>query len=114
MEFRPEKIYLVNGVTDLRNGIDGYAHIIEGSFQMSPMTDAMFIFCNRAHNKIKILYWDKTGFWLLYKRLEKGTFKFPKQENGYITVSEQQLRWLLEGMSITQKRAFKEVKAKFC
>lgn len=114
MEFNPEKIYLVAGATDLRAGIDGYAHIVESTFQMSPMTDAMFLFCNRAHNKLKILYWDKTGFWLLYKRLEKGTFKFPKEENGSIVITEQQLRWLLEGLNIQQKRAFKEVKAEFC
>lgn len=114
MEFRPEKIYLVSGATDLRTGIDGYAHIVESTIHLPPMSDCMFLFCNKAHNKIKILYWDKNGFWLLYKRLEKGTFKYPKEENGSVVISEQQLRWLLEGLNIYQKRAFKEVKAQFC
>ena len=113
MEFKPEKIYLAAGATDLRAGIDGYAHIVENSFEMKAMTDAMFIFCNRSRNKIKILYWDKNGFWLLYKRLEKGTFKYPRENTESIVITEQQLRWLLEGLNIWQKRAFKEVKAEY-
>jgi transposase len=113
MEFKPEKIYLVSGVTDLRAGIDGYAHIVESTLHLSPVSDCMFLFCNRAHNKLKILYWDRNGFWLLYKRLEKGTFKFPKQENGSIAITEQQLRWLLEGLNIEQKRAFRDVNAEY-
>ena len=114
MEFKPEKIYLVLGATDLRAGIDGYAHIVQSELHLNPISDCMFLFCNKAHNKIKILYWDKTGFWLLYKRLEKGTFKFPRQQDGSIVVTEQQLRWLLEGLSITQRRAFQPVEAEFC
>ena len=113
MEFRPDHIYLVLGKTDLRAGIDGYSHLVESRAQISPLTKNMFLFCNRAHNKIKILYWDGTGYWLLYKRLEKGTFRFPKEENGTVVITEQQLRWLLEGLSIVQKRAHKKVNARY-
>ncbi len=114
MEFRPDHIYLVLGRTDLRAGIDGYAHLVESRIHLSPLTNNMFIFCNRAHNKIKILYWDGSGYWLLYKRLEKGTFKFPKNEEGSIVITEQQYRWLMEGLSIEQKRAFRKISAKYC
>ncbi len=114
MEFKPSEIYLVAGVTDLRLGIDGYAHIVQTEFKLDPLTDRMFLFCNKSHNKLKILYWDKTGFWLLYKRLEKGTFKYPRQEDGAVVLSEQQLRWLLEGLSIDQKRAFRNLDCKYC
>lgn len=113
MEFRPDQIYLVCGNTDLRAGIDGYSHLVESRIQMSALSNNMFLFCNKAHNKIKILYWDGTGYWLLYKRLEKGTFKFPKNEEGSIVITEQQYRWLMEGLSIVQKRAHKEVKARY-
>ena len=66
-------IYLISGSTDLRKGIDGYAMIVQDLYHLSPFSDALFLFCNKDHNKLKCLYWDGTGFWLLYKRLEKGT-----------------------------------------
>lgn len=114
MEFNPQQIYLIAGATDLRSGIDGYAHIVQTAFKLDPISDRMFIFCNRSHNKMKILYWDKCGFWLLYHRLEKGTFKFPKEKDGAVIITEQQLRWLLEGLGIEQERAFGEVTAPHC
>lgn len=102
------EIYFVSGCTDLRKGIDGYASIIQNLYNISPFRDALFIFCNRQYNKIKCLYWDKTGFWLLYKRLEKGTFKWIKNSDGVISITHQQLSWFLEGLGIDQKRAFKK------
>ena len=90
-------IYLVYGVTDLRKGIDAYTHIVQDRFHLDPFKDALFLFCNRNRDKLKCLYWDGTGFWLLYKRLEK-----------VLTISHQQLRWLLDGLKIEQKSAFKK------
>lgn len=69
-------IYLVQGYTDLRKGIDGFASIIQDRFKLNPFEDALYLFCNRQRDKLKCLYWDGTGFWLLYKRLEKGHFKW--------------------------------------
>lgn len=112
MTIRPEAIYLVEGVTDLRMGIDGYASIVQDRLMMNPLTPVMYCFCNRSHNKLKILYWDGTGFWLLYKRLNKGTFKWVKGENA-LHITEQQINWLLEGLNIEQKRAFTPSKAKY-
>lgn len=96
------KIFIASGSTDLRKGIDGYALIIQDVYKLSPFEDVLFIFCNRHHNKIKCLYWDGTGFWLLYKRLDKGHFKWEKK-NGLIEISHQQLGWLLQGLKIMQK-----------
>ncbi|WP_288027897.1 IS66 family insertion sequence element accessory protein TnpB [Holdemanella sp.] len=92
------EIYIVKNVTDLRKEIDGYASIVQ---------DALFIFCNKHRNKIKCMYWDGNGFWLLYKRLEKGRFQFPIRDDGIATITKQQLRWLLEGLRMEQKKLLK-------
>jgi transposase len=102
-------VYLIQGATDLRKGIDGYASIVQNNFNLSPFESSLFIFCNRDHNKIKCLYYDGNGFWLCYKRLEKKTFKWIKGESS-MSITKQQLRWLLEGLRIEQKQAFKEEK----
>lgn len=91
------EIYIVKNVTDLRKEIDGYASIIQ---------DALFIFCNKHRNKIKCMYCDGNGFWLLYKRLEKEHFQFPIRDDGIATITKQQLRWLLEGLRTEQKKTF--------
>lgn len=107
-------IYLFTGPTDLRKGIDGYAAIIENELGRAVFEDSLFLFCNRTRNKIKCLYWDGTGFWLLYKRLEKGHFQWSRS-NGENTVhiTHQQLKWLLEGLKIEQKKAFKKEEPKY-
>ena len=91
------EIYIVKNVTDLRKEIDGYASIVQ---------DALFVFCNKHRNKIKCMYWDGNGFWLLYKRLEKEHFQFPIRDDGIATITKQQLRWLLEGLRMEQKKTF--------
>ncbi|MGL4362010.1 MAG: IS66 family insertion sequence element accessory protein TnpB [Cellulosilyticaceae bacterium] len=102
-----KNIYLIQGSTDLRKGIDGYASIIQNNFELSPFDSSLYLFCNKDHNKIKCLYFDGNGFWLLYKRLEKKTFKWIKGDES-IVITKQQLRWLFEGLKIEQKQAFKE------
>ena len=62
--------------TDLRKGIDGYALIVQENYHLSPFKDELFIFCNKNRDKLKRLNWDGSGFWLLYKRLEKGHFNW--------------------------------------
>ena len=103
-----DKIYISQGYTDLRLGIDGYARIVQDEFDLNPFKNAIFLFCNKQRDKVKILYWDSSGFWLLYKRLEKGHFQWKKvKEPGVITITEQQMKWLMEGLKIEQKTAFK-------
>lgn len=103
-------IYIQVEPCDLRKGIDGYAALVNSEFNMDPMdSNSLYIFCNRNHNKLKCLYYDGTGFWLLYKRLESGTFKWSKSaDEKFLEISEQQLKWLLEGLEMEQKTAFKE------
>lgn len=86
------EIYIAYGATDLRKGIDGYANIVQSQFQLSPFSNCLYLFCNRQHNKLKCLYWDGNGFWLLYKRLEEGTFKWLKStDKQVIKITHQQL-----------------------
>ena len=101
------KIYIAQGYTDLRKGIDGYAAMIQDQFKLNPFDDALYLFCNRQRDKLKCLYWDGHGFWLLYKRLENGHFQWKKGEDGAILLTHQQLQWLLDGLKLEQKTAFK-------
>ena len=64
------KIYIMPGYTDLRLGIDGYAHIVQLDFNNDPLDGSLYIFCNKNRDKIKILQFEYDGFWLYYKRLE--------------------------------------------
>ena len=104
-DFSGSKVYLACGYTDLRRGIDGLATIIEQQFHLDPCSDALFLFCGRRTNRIKALYWEGDGFLLLYKRLEKGKFQWPRSENEALSITPQQYRWLMEGLSIQQPKA---------
>ena len=105
------KVYIALGPTDLRNNIDGLALMVERQFQLDPFDNSLFVFCNRKKNKIKILYWDKNGFWLYYRRLEEGRFHWPdkKDRNKTMAITEQQLSWILDGLMLEEKSAHKEV-----
>ena len=108
------KVYLACGYTDLRRGIDGLATIIEQQFHLDPCSDALFLFCGRRTDRIKALYWEGDGFLLLYKRLEKGKFQWPRSENEALGITAQQYRWLMEGLSIQQPKAHRKIdKIKF-
>lgn len=103
-----EKVHLALGSTDLRKSIDGLALIVEHILKMDPFSTHLFGFCNKRQNLIKILVWDTNGFWIHYKRLESGVFKWPQKGSGAsVSISERQFRWLLDGLSIDQEDAHK-------
>lgn len=105
-----EEVYLATGSTDLRKSINGFSILVQDKYKLSPFMNAMFIFCNRPKDKIKILYWDKSGFWLLYKRLEQAKFRWPKVQDEVRLITKKQLEWLLEGLAIEQKYYHEELK----
>lgn len=107
-------VYLALGPTDLRNNIDGLSLIVERKFKIDPFSNSLFVFCNRKRDKMKILFWDKNGFWLYYRRLEKGVFNWPSKTdaNKTLAVSEQQLSWILDGLSLVEPAAHPEVTAR--
>lgn len=105
------QVYLALGPTDLRKSIDGLALLVQEKFQLDPFSKSLFVFCNRKQDKIKILEWDTTGFWLHYKRLEKDTFQWPDvaTDSTHIEIDERAFRWLLDGLSIKERHAHKPV-----
>lgn len=104
------KIYLACGVTDLRKSIDGLATLVQAGFDLDPFSDAWFVFCNRDRDKLKLLRWDHNGFWLYYRRLERGRFQWPKTASQATQIIDRrQLSWLLDGLNLEQNRAHKAV-----
>jgi transposase len=104
-------VYLASGPTDLRKSIDGLAVIVQESFQLNPFSSHLFVFCNRKRDKLKILHWDHNGFWLYYRRLEKGIFQWPNLEQSPLAISPRQFNWLLDGLPIEQKQAHEKISA---
>lgn len=97
------QIYLHRQPVDFRKSINGLTLLVEQHMALSPFSGALFVFCNRQRDKIKVLYWDTTGFCLWYKRLEQERFKWPSRLTGdTLALSEQQWHWLLEGVDITR------------
>jgi transposase len=105
-------VYLACGSTDLRKSIDGLAAVVQEEFQLDPFSSALFVFCNRQRNKLKILHWEHNGFWLYYRRLERGTFQWPAKGTTQ-QVSRRELQWLLDGLSLQQTNAHPVVQARF-
>ena len=100
-----DKVYIACGYTDLRRGIDGLAAMVQRQFNL-----ALFLFCGRRRDRIKALYWEGNGFVLLYKRLESGSFQWPRSEREARALTSQQYRWLMEGLSVDQPKAHRPVK----
>ncbi len=106
------KIWFYRTPIDFRKQIDGLVILISAELKLDPTSGQLFIFRNRTGNKIKLLWWDETGFWLFYKRLEKDRFKFPQIMTGSLEVSRDQLQLLLSGIDFEGQKSLKKVTAK--
>ncbi len=96
-------VYLHRDPVDFRKSINGLCIIVENDMALSSLSGALFLFCNKKRDKLKLLYWDKTGFALWYKRLEQEKFKWPRKNvEAVLSLSETQLHWLLDGYDITK------------
>jgi transposase len=110
MKFSEKAVYLCCGHTDMRKSINGLTMLVKESFSLDPFTDALFVFCNRRRNRIKILEWDEDGFWLYFKRLERGRFRWNNVGNdGTITLTSEELSYIIEGAKLEKKLLKKEV-----
>lgn len=111
-EVQIKQVYLACGSTDLRKSIDSLAAMVQEGFNLDPFSPSLFVFCNWQRDKLKILYWDHNGFWLYYRRLERGTFQWPEASSAIpMEVSRRELRWLLDGLSLKQRHAHPAVNA---
>ena len=102
-----KRIFIVCGKTDMRQGIDGLARIVSDTYRLDLFDNALFLFCGGKSDRFKALYWDQDGFILLYKRLEFGKLQWPRKKEEVQQLTSQELRWLLEGLSLQQPKALK-------
>jgi len=110
MNFTGKRVYLACGHTDMRKHINGLSAVVEVSFGKDPFDGALFVFCNRHRDRIKILEWDTDGFWLHTKRLEKGRFKWPDFGNdSTMSLTGEELTYLISGTKVELKLKRNEV-----
>jgi transposase len=108
------RIYVATGRTDLRRSIDGLCVLVRERFGLDPLSGHLFLFRNRRGDRVKILVWDRSGFWVLYKRLERGTFAWPEASGEEpVELRSAELMLLLSGIDVaaTRRRRWYERKS---
>lgn len=111
MTFSEVSIYLHRSPVDFRKAINGLSLIVSHGMELNVFDRAMYVFCNKKRDKIKILYWDQTGFCLWHKRLEKDKFMWPrKHESETVNWNKEQLNWLLRGFDVSKIKAHNPLK----
>jgi transposase len=100
------RIYLATDPTDMRRGFNGLQGQVSGVLQQDPLSGHLFLFVNRRRDKLKILYWDRDGLAIWYKRLESGTFQLPplKPDQTHVEIGSDELLMLLRGIDLSSKR----------
>jgi len=94
-------VYLHRSPVDMRKSIDGLAAIVQREMQLDPLMPAVFVFCNRQRDKVKLLCWERNGFVLWYKRLEQERFKWLKTSQTHpYSLTGKELNWLLDGLDV--------------
>lgn len=93
-------IFLHMAPTDMRKGIDGLSGIVRGEFAGDPLDGSLYLFVNRRGDRLKILHWDGSGFWIYYRVLEQGTFEVPRSAEQRMQIDATQLAMLLGGVSL--------------
>jgi transposase len=102
-------VYLHRDAIDFRKNINGLASLVEQGLGMNAFGHAVFVFGNRRKDRIKILGWDRNGFWLLQKRLEDARFVWPRENSVVVELTVQQLHWLLDGIDLSAMHGHKAV-----
>ena len=102
-----DEIYIVCGYTDMRKSIDGLCAIVEDKLHLDPRRSAIFLFCGRRSDRIKILMWEPDGFVLLYKRLSavQGKYRWPRNRDEVRSLTWREFDWLMSGIDIEQPKA---------
>lgn len=98
------KVFIANQPLDMRKSFNGIAAIIQANFNHSANSGHLFVFTNRRGDKVKLFYWDRNGFALWYKQLEKGKFRLPRHHSKIFEVSVSDLTCILEGIDLTDNK----------
>ena len=109
---RPSKtaseVYLYTEPVDMRKQMNGLSVLVEHVLEQNPMDGSLFVFCNKQRDKIKVLFWEKNGFIIFYKRLEKQRFKWPSKAEGHsLTINGEELNWLIDGFDLWHNQPHK-------
>ena len=95
------RIYVAPGATDMRKAIDGLSALVREGFGEDPLSGHLFVFANRRRDRLKILVWDRDGYWVLFKRLEAGTFRWPNEGvTAPVVMTARDLMLILEGVDL--------------
>lgn len=103
------KVYLAIGNTDMRKAINGLSILVESSLSLDPFSGSLYVFTNRRRNILKILYWDRNGFCLWQKRLEKHRFRWPEPGCKVLEIEGRELFFLLEGFDLNRIKCQKRL-----
>ena len=106
-ELTNAKTYIVCGYTDMRHSIDGLAAIVKQNYGLEPCSGSLFLFCGKRRDRMKALLWEGDGFLLLYKRLDNGSFQWPRNNAEARLLTSEQYLWLMQGLSIDQPKAIR-------
>jgi len=107
------RVFLCRQAVDFRKAHDGLCAIIRDEFKDDPFSGDVFAFFNRAKDRIKLVVWDRNGFWLCYKRLEKGTFPFAVSGEGRVEIERGELAMILEGIEWKKARKHSQFASTF-
>ncbi|MEO5776083.1 MAG: IS66 family insertion sequence element accessory protein TnpB [Flavobacterium sp.] len=103
-----QRYFFYSGLTDMRKGFDSLCGLVRSEFKMNPLSGDVFIFLSRTKNKIKLLQWQRDGFAIYYKRLERGAFELPLNDEGSAgIISSQQLMLIMEGIKLSSVKKHK-------
>lgn len=110
MRWDDKPVYLCCGFTDMRKSINGLMILVQHSFFLDPFSESLFVFCNKRRDRIKILEWDGDGFWVYFKRLERGHFPWPTEgDTATMVLDVKELSCLIDGARLDKKLKRKEV-----
>jgi transposase len=96
------RVFVSTQPTDMRRSFDSLAALVGEVIGQDPLSGHLFVFCNRPRNRVKILMWDRTGYWLFYKRLEEGTFRLPEYGASSLEMTAAELSLILEGIDLSK------------
>lgn len=103
------RVYIATGITDMRKSINGLSLLVVDQMELDPLSGHLFAFCNRKRDIVKILYWDRNGFCLWHKRLEKDRFPWPDNDEEVLGITANKFSWLLDGLSLDQWQGYKHL-----